>query len=167
MRTRLFATGALISCALAICPNLKAQWGCSALSDWNLRGTWSISGSGWKDLSKIAPTLPPGMVPIAYVGIAKLDGMGAASGWLSMNLGGQQVSVEFINFAVHLKPDCTALATYSYKIKELGITAGPEKRLLVLTGDMVKLQYDSVVIGTGPSTSVDSCVVRRIFTDID
>ena len=129
-----------------------------------------MSGSGWRDLSKISPTLPTGMVPVAFVGMVTMDGRGAGTGWLNINMGGVQVTGTFLNMTYQVNTDCTFQVSYSIKVKELGVNLGPDSRSFVIfpggpnPGDR-PLEAHGLLVGTGPSTTVDIAVIKRISVD--
>jgi hypothetical protein len=154
----------LAACALAVCSHVQAQ-ACKDWGNWSLQGTYSMSGSGWRDLSKISPNLPAGMVPVSYVGMVTVNGAGAGTGWINLNLGGVQVTGQFLNLTIQANPDCTIQSNYSVKVKELGITIGPESRFFVSFPGRDQLEIHGLVQGTGPSTQVDLCVMRRITVE--
>jgi len=76
-------------CLLAVSPIVRAQ-SCSNLTNSDLRGTYTMMGSGWVDLSKVMagipglPAMPPGFVPMSWVGVSIFDGQGVGTGWLSV-----------------------------------------------------------------------------------
>jgi len=152
--TALFATGLVAFSAVALAQDC---------SDWNmgqLAGTYTMSGSGYIDLSKALPGmgLPSGLVPVFWVGATTLDPSGGGGGWLVMNAAGNQMTGTFVNKKYSLKPDCSLQATYSVKINELGITIGPSSRTEILVvkqgafGMPVAVELHSVTNGTAPGT---------------
>jgi hypothetical protein len=56
-------------CLVILSAAVQAQ-DCSNWSNWDLRGTYTMSGSGFIDLSKVLPGsgLPSGMIPMTWVG---------------------------------------------------------------------------------------------------
>jgi len=175
------SVAALGAFLLAIPPNAKAQ-NCSSLSDYDVRGTYTVSGSGWIDLSKFLagipglPSLPTGFIPQSWVAAVTWNGAGGGAGWVSLNGGGNQMSAQLVGMKYSLKPDCTVQMTFSMKINELPPNApplGPFTRLMV---PVVKYEgmwwtpwgLDFLVIwqGTAPGTPtgsvVDAGVAHRI-----
>ena len=158
----------LVSAVLAFLPSLRAQ-DCSSWSNWDLRGTYALSGSGYIDLSKAFPGagLPSGLIPFYWVGMQVLDGHGGGTGWVSYNFGGNQLTAEFVGYTYSMQPDCSAQVTFRLKFKELGITSAPQTRINIVVpkpgGD---LELDSLSVGptlgspAGASLSLD--VKRRI-----
>jgi hypothetical protein len=147
--------------ALAVCQNVRAQ-SCVSFSNSDVRGAWSLIGSGWKDPSKLNPAFPVGYVPMSYVGVIRLDGEGSGSGSLSVNLGGAPVTLEFLNLTYRVKADCMIEVTYSYKLKELGVSAGPVTRVLVYMPGGLGLEFQGAIAGTGPGAEIDTCTMRRV-----
>jgi len=158
---------------LAVSEGARAQ-DCSNLTNYDLRGTYTMSGSGWIDLSKMLagvpglPTLPTGFIPLSWVGAPTWNGAGGGGGWVSVNAGGNQMSASFVGMKYSIKSDCSIQASFSMKINELGgITIGPFPRLMV---PVVKpdgaLELRMIFLGTPPGAptgpSVDSGVAYRI-----
>jgi hypothetical protein len=172
---------AIFACLLAISPAVRAQ-SCSYLTNYDLRGTYTMSGSGWVDLSKFLagipglPPLPAGFIPMSWVGTETLDGVGGGNGWVSFNGGGNQMSASFVNKKYSIQPDCTVQASFSLKINGLpgNPVIGPFSRLMV---PVVKyegfsswmpwvLELHMIWQGTAPGTPtgpvVDSAIAHRI-----
>jgi len=150
---------------LAVSPVASAQ-DCSDWTNWDLRGTYAISGSGWIDLSKLAPGLPAGLTPISWVGLENMDGNGVATGWVSANAGGVPLTFDFVNKTYAVQADCSVQVTFSMKVKELGgAVIGPVSRILVIAGqkDQQDLELEMILVGGGPGTSVDLGVARRTW----
>ncbi|MGB7721191.1 MAG: hypothetical protein WBL65_14890 [Bryobacteraceae bacterium] len=166
---------------LAISPVVRAQ-SCSNLTNYDLRGTYTMSGSGWIDLSKFLagipglPPLPAGFIPMSWVGTETLDGVGGGGGSISFNGGGNQMSASIVNKKYSVQPDCTVQASFSLKINELPPSVppiGPITRLMV---PVVKqegpqlmpqaLELHMIWLGTAPGAPtgavVDSGVAHRI-----
>ncbi len=65
---KIFSIAVLGIVLLAFSPASRGQ-NCSNLTDYDVRGTYTVSGSGWIDLSKFLagipglPALPTGFVP--------------------------------------------------------------------------------------------------------
>jgi len=111
---RIISATMLASCLLAVAPDVLAQ-NCGAWSNWDLRGTYTTSGSGWIDLSKLAPGLPAGTIPMAWVGAETMNGLGQGSGWVAVNAGGVQLSIQLVNLTYAVQADCSVLISYSMK----------------------------------------------------
>ena len=151
----------LSACMLVASHAANAQ-DCSDWSNRDLRGTYTMTGSGWIDLSKMVPTLPPGSIPMSWAGAFSWDGEGKGTGWVSINAGGVQMNIAFVNMTYDMKPDCSVAVSYSSRIKELGTTLGPDARILVVTGTPAALGLDGIQVGAGPGTMVDLLTARRI-----
>jgi hypothetical protein len=171
------------ACLLAISPAVRAQ-NCSNLTNYDLRGTYTMSGSGWVDLSKFLagipglPPLPTGFIPMSWVGTETLDGVGGGSGSVSFNGGGNQMSASFVDKKYSIEPDCTVQASFSLKINGLpgNPVIGPFKRLMVpVLKEVVwqpilrlppELELHMIWLGTAPGTPtgpvVDSAISHRI-----
>jgi hypothetical protein len=124
-----------------------------------------MAGSGWIDLSKLVSTLPAGTIPMSWVGAVGYNGRGGGAGWVSVNAGGVQMTIEFVNLAYQIKADCSVSVAYSMKIKELGATLGPVSRLLVVGGRGAALDLYGIQVGGGPSMPVDLMTMHRISMD--
>jgi len=164
---------------LAVSEGVRAQ-DCSSLTNSDLRGTYTMSGSGWIDLSKFLagipglPPLPTGFIPMSWVGAHTLDGIGSGSGWVSFNGGGNQMSASLVGMKYSIKPDCSAQVSFSMKINELPQSVpplGPFTRLVVpvLKQDgrwPPPLELHLIWQGTAPgaptSPAIDSGVAYRI-----
>ena len=178
---RLVSVAALGALLLAISPEAKAQ-NCSSLSDYDVRGTYTVSGSGWIDLTKFLagipglPPLPTGFVPTSWVAAVTWNGSGGGGGWVSISGGGNQMSAQLVGLKYSVKPDCSAQMTFSMKVNELppNVPAlGPFTRLMV---PVVKhdgmwwapsdLEFLVIWQGTAPGAPtapvVDSAVAHRI-----
>jgi len=128
----------------------------------DLRGTYAMSGSGWIDLSKLAANLPPGSVPMSWVGTHTWDGKGGGSGWVAVNAGGIPMSIQLVGLTYSVQADCSVLATYSMKIKELGVTIGPASRIYVVSPTLLSLELFGIQAGAGPGMPVDLTTSRRV-----
>lgn len=157
----------LVACLLTVLP-AKAQ-DCSNWTNWDLRGTYALSGTGYIDLSKAFPgaNLPSGMSPFNWVGAQALDGAGGGTGWVSYNFGGNQLTAQFVGYTYSMKADCSVQVTFRLKFKELGTTGAPQTRInIVVPSPTGQLELDSIGVGTpfgtpaGASLSLD--VKRRI-----
>lgn len=85
-----------VACILMGLPAVQAP-DCSNWTNWHLRGTYMMSGSGYLDLSMLFPKkgFPSGLSPMFFVGSHVYDGSGAGTDWLSMNVGGTQMNPEY------------------------------------------------------------------------
>ncbi len=156
----------LAACVLAALPSLTAQ-DCSTYSSWDLRGTYTMSGIGWADLSKLNPAFPAGWGPYSYVGAINLDGTRAGTGWLALSLGGMQVTGQFANLTYQVRSDCSVVYTYTVKIKEMPVTLGPDTRIAVIGSakpapGTPDLELLFMTVGKGPGNPVDLGTSKRI-----
>ena len=154
--------------AVAALPAAKAQ-DCSTWTNWDLRGTYAQSGSGFIDLSRAFPGagLPAGTVPMFWVGAFTFDGYGGGAGWVMMNTAGNLLNIQLVDVTYSMKPDCSVRWIFSMKAKELGITVGPHHRWMVVApqpGGPLELQQ--ILSGTPPGMKAapgfDIGVARRI-----
>lgn len=150
----------LAACLLTLAQATYAQ-DCSSWTNYDLRGTYAMTGSGWIDLSKVVASLPAGTIPMSFVGAKTFNGLGGGAGWVTFNAGGAQFTADFVNLTYQVKSDCSVTATYSLKIRELGITVGPVSRVLVVGGTWAQLELLGIQAGAGPGTQVDNIVERR------
>jgi len=171
---RLVSVTMLAASLLALPPAVRAQE-CSHLNTYDLRGTYTIDGSGWINLATalpMIPGLPNQFVPMSWVAAEVFDGFGNGSGWLSLNAGGTQMSATFVNKKYSVQADCSVQITYSIKINELnGLVIGPFSRLAVpefqqtLIGSTVS-RLHMITVGAAPNTApaplVDSAIATRI-----
>ena len=156
----------LAACFLTIAPVVRAQ-DCSGWNNSHLRGTWTMTGSGYIDLSKLVPGnpagLPSGMIPMTWVGAHTYDGAGGGSGWVIMNAGGAQINAQLNPITYAVNADCSVNITFSMKAKELpGVTIGPVSRVLAISGKMGALELHGILVGGGPGTWLDLMTSRRI-----
>jgi len=172
---RLVSVVAFVACNVAFSPLAAAQ-DCSAWTVWDLRGTYTMSGSGYIDLSKLAPGmgLPPGLIPMSWAGAHTYNGAGAGDGWVTVNAAGTQFSAKFVGLKYSLNADCSIQASFSMKVAELGgATVGPITRVLVPVfkpGATLwlppALELHMIAAGTAPGTpgsaGVDLGVAYRI-----
>ena len=121
-----------------------------------------MSGSGWIDLSKLASTLPAGTIPMAWAGAMSYNGAGGGTGWVAVNAGGVQITIDFVNLTYQAKADCSVPVSYSMKVREFGVTLGPVSRLLVIGGNPAALSLYGIQVGTGPATPVDLMAAQRV-----
>jgi hypothetical protein len=159
---RLVQITILAAALVTVSPVVQAQ-DCSNWGNWDLRGTYAMSGSGWIDLSKLVSSLPAGSIPMSWVGAVSYNGSGAGAGWVSMNAGGVQLSIRLIGLTYAVKADCSVQVNFSMQFKELpGVTVGPVARVLVIAGKGDALELFMILGGIGPGSPVDSALARRI-----
>ena len=159
------------ACLLTVSPVSRAQ-DCSSMTNWDLRGTYTMSGSGYVDPSKLFPGLglAPGPVPMFWVGAHTWDGTGGGTGWVTINSGGNQMTAQIVatKYSINTNPDlpCAIHASFSMQIKALGITVGPFQRILVPSGkpDSLELHmiFEGTPLGAAPVAGFDIGVERRI-----
>ena len=154
------STRILAACFLAVTAVATAQE-CNT-SNFDVRGTYTASGSGWSDLSKLLPGAPAGYSPVSWVGAVALNGTGGGTGWIAANEAGLPVNIQLLGLTYSVKTDCSVQMSFSMKIKELGVTVGPVSRTLVIFGGAEPLEVRGIWTGAGPGTEVDSFVGRRI-----
>jgi hypothetical protein len=143
-----FIPAALLAiCFLATSPVITAQ-NCSGLNNWTLRGTYTMSGSGYIDLSKLFPDqgFASGLTPMSFVGGHVYNGIGGGTGWVSMNIGGTQLAPEYSDYTYSMQPNCSVLVTYKLTFKEFGVTI-PFKRVGVIVPKPGGLEIHSLSIG--------------------
>lgn len=99
---------------------------------------------------------------MSWAGAFSWDGEGKGTGWVTINAGGVQMNITFVNMTYEMKPDCSVAVRYSSSIKEFGATLGPDARILVVTGTPATLGLDGIQVGAGPGTMVDLLTARRI-----
>lgn len=176
---RLISVAMFGACLLAFSPLVRAQ-NCSNLTNSDLRGTYTMSGSGWIDLSKFLagipglPPLPSGFIPMSWVGAHTFDGAGGGSGWVSFNGGGNQMSASLVGLKYSISQTCSVQVSFSMKINELPQSVppiGPFTRLAVPVWKhdgvwFPSLEFHMTWQGTAPGTPtgpvVDSAVSSRI-----
>ena len=129
-------------------------WGqdCSNWTNFDLRGTYAISGSTTMDPSLLLPGMgfPAGSVPGFYVGAFGFDGRGAGSaGWISTNLGGSQFTFQMVGIKYSMQPDCSVQMSLTWKIKELGVTFTVQ-RVGVVVPMPGGLQLHMSLVGASP-----------------
>ena len=62
-----------------------------------------------------------------------------------------------------VKTDCMVEATYSYRLKELGVSVGPVTKIFVsLPGGSWGMELQGATLGSGPGTEVDNCTMKRV-----
>lgn len=157
---RLVTLALFATCLFAVSGVVLAQ----DCSDWNISqfaGTYTMSGSGYIDLSKALPGMgmPSGLVPVFWVGATTLEPSGGGGGWLVLNVAGNQMTGTFVDKKYSIKPDCSVQATYSVKINELGITLGPSSRIEIPVvkqgafGGRADVELHGITTGTAPGTT--------------
>ena len=153
---------ALAACALLLAPALRAQ-DCSNWTLWDTRGTYATTVSGSMDLSTLDPALPKGYAPLSSVGAFTNNGQGGGTGWALINAGGVQLTIEFVDVKFGApRADCLQPFSYSFRIKEFGVTVGPLSFPGVIAGDMGALEIFAMASGTGPGSPVQSGHAKRI-----
>lgn len=129
-------------------------WGqdCSNWTNFDLRGTYALSGSGTIDASVLLPGMgiPAGSAPTVYVGAFTLDGRGAATaGWVSTNLGGEQSTFQMVGIKYSMQPDCSVQMSLTWKIKEFGVTFTVQ-RVGVVVPKPGGLELHMSLVGSSP-----------------
>jgi opacity protein-like surface antigen len=153
----------------ACVPATQAQ-DCSNWSNWDLRGTYTMSGNGFVDLSKVLPVpgLPSGAIPVFWLGAHTYDGAGGGTGWVTFNAAGTQISLQLVDFTYSMKSDCSVQVKFSGRIRELGITVGPFPRLMVIVPKPGQLELHMIFVGSAPGKPADAGfdlgVTHRIST---
>jgi len=156
-----------IACLLAASSVVSAQ-DCSLWNNGQLTGTYTMSGSGFVDLSKMLPGLglPSGLIPMSWVGAHTMDGAGGGTGWVSFNAAGTQMNAQLVGKTYSMNSDCSVQESFSMKIKELGITIGPVYRLMVPVVKPDSLELHMIFLGTAPGSAsgpaLDLGVAHRI-----
>ena len=143
-----FVSATLLAISLlAASPAIEAQ-DCSSWTNFDLRGTYVMSGNGYIDLSKLFPgkDFPSGLTPMSFVGGHVLNGAGGGTGWLAMNVGGTQMNPEYGAYTYSMKADCSVLVTYTLTFKELGVTI-PFTRISVVVPKPGALEIHSLAVG--------------------
>jgi hypothetical protein len=164
---RIVSPAILIACLLAASSVAWAQ-DCTLWNNGQLAGTYTMSGSGFVDLSKMLPGmgLPSGLIPMTWVGAFTMDPSGGGTGWVSFNAAGNQMNVQLVGKKFSMNGDCSIQESFSMKIKELGITVGPVYRLLVPVTKPDGLELQMIFLGTPPGTpagpALDLGVAHRI-----
>jgi len=141
-------SAALIAAFFLAAPTVVRAQDCSNWTNWDLRGTYTMAGSGYLDLSKMFPGkgFPEGLSPMSFVGGHVYNGYGGGTGWLSMNVGGTQMSPDYSTYTYSIKADCSVLVTYSLTFKELGVTI-PFTRIGVVVPKPGGLELHSLSVG--------------------
>jgi len=167
------------ACLLAVTPAVRAQ-DCSNISNFDLRGTYTMSGSGYVDLSKFfqgvsgLPPMPTGFVPMSWVGAHTYDGIGGGTGWVAFVAAGTQMTAKLTDMKYSIKPDCSLSGSFSMEINELpGLKLGPFSRVqvVVIKPDAIPWMPPAVEIhmmfagaapGAPTGSGIDSGVAYRI-----
>ena len=176
--TRLISVTMVNACLLAVVPVVGAQDCNLTMAD--LRGTYTMSGSGSIDLSKALagvpglPPLPTGFAPMSWVGTQTFDAVGGGGGSVTVNGGGLQMSASLVGLKYSVGPNCIVQATFSLKVNELPPSVppiGPMTRLMVPVWTQAAwwvqaLELHMIFQGTPPGAPtgplVDSGVAYRI-----
>jgi len=157
----------MFAAAFLLTSAAKAQ-DCSNWSNWDLRGTYTMSGSGFIDLSRVVPGagLPSGLIPMTWVGAHTYNGAGGGTGWVSINAGGNQMNAQFVGLTYSAKANCSIQVTFSMKVAELGnLVVGPVTRLVVPAPMPAGLELHMILGGPAPGTpggALDLGVSHRI-----
>lgn len=158
----------LATCFLAASPAIRAQ-DCSNWTNFDLRGIYTLSGSGYIDLSKTFPGagLPSGMSPMSWVGAHTYNGLGASTGWVSFNMGGSQINAQYVGYTYSMKADCSVQVSFRLKLTDLGVTGGLNTSLKVVVPKSAgQLELHSTTVGnpfgTPPGATVGLEVMHRI-----
>jgi len=158
-----FVSFTLFAACILAGPSAGRAQDCSSWRNWDLRGTYTMSGSGWIDLSKLVPSLPAGTIPMSWAGAHSYNGTGGGTGWVSLNAGGVQMTITFVNLTYQMNADCSVSVSYSLKIKELNnAVIGPTSRVLVVGGSPTTLELRGITVGAGPGMPVDLLTSQRI-----
>ena len=133
-------------------PVVGSAQDCSSWTDFDLRGTYTMSGSGFIDMSKLLPGmgLPSGMIPMTWVGAQTYDGHGKGTGWVSFNAGGNHMNAQ-LDQTYAVQPDCSVKASFSMRVKELGVTVGPFPRMMVIVWKPGALELHMILGDASPS----------------
>jgi hypothetical protein len=140
---------------------------CSNWTTFDLRGTYTGSGSDSLDPSLLVPGmgLPPGGVPGRYVVALALDGRGGATGWASENSGGIQLNSQLVGAKYSMQPDCSVQVSFTWKIRELGVTITSQHvGVIVPKPGALELHLNLVGAAPGkpPGLGFDLGIVYRI-----
>ncbi len=164
------------ACLLAIPAAVQAQ-NCSNLTNYDLRGTYTMSGSGYVDLPKLLqgiPGLPTGLIPMSWVGAHTYDGVGSGTGWVTLVAGGTQMTAKLTDLKYSIQPDCSVPASFSMQINELqGMKVGPFARIQVVVVKQEGMSWmppaieiHMILAGAAPGAptapGLDSGVAHRI-----
>ncbi len=181
MRGMKFVCGlTIVLLGLALCPIAAAQ-DCGHVTNYDLRGTYTMSGSGFIDLSKLLagipglPPMPVGLVPFSWVGAHTYNETGGGTGWVSMNAAGNQLNATFVGLKYSIGANCRVEASFSLQIAELGgAVVGPISRVLVPVfrpapdwWAPAQVELHMIVEGPAPGTpgaGLDNGVAYRIST---
>ena len=178
---RLVSLAMFCACLLAAVPVVRAQ-DCSSITNYDLRGTYTMSGSGVVDLSKFfqgvpgMPPMPAGFVPMSWVGAHTYDGAGGGTGWVTFVAAGTQMTAKLTDLKYSIKADCSLAGSFSMQINELpGVKIGPISRAQVVVikpgAPFAPLAVEIHMIfaggapGAAPTAGVDSGVAYRISMD--
>jgi hypothetical protein len=163
---RRFFLVALFACLMTLSSTAGAK-ACSKWSNWDIRGTFTMVGSGWVDLSKLDPSLPPGTIPMSWAGVKILDGKGSGSGWVVLNAGGVPINVQLVNLTYAVQSNCSVQESFSMVLEGMGKTIGPVVRLLVIGQTPSTLELRGMFAGSVPGGPVDVFTSQRISMETE
>ncbi len=130
---RTFTTAAAL--LLPFCGSSFAQ--CSLTT---VRGTWAYQGHGTA-LMSVPGTADPGPVPVAGLGIGKIDYQGRYTVHATMSAGGQVQNADFSG-SIQVNPDCTATDTYTS-----GSVQGADRLVILDNGTEMRSMPTKVPLG--------------------
>lgn len=84
-----------------------------------------------------------------YVAAVAFDGRGGAAGWVSMNSGGTQFNFQLVGSKYSVQPDCSVQMSFTWKIKELGVTFTVQ-RVAVVVPKPGALEVHMNLVGAAP-----------------
>ncbi len=137
---------------------------CSHLTNFDLRGSYAGTGSGWMDLSKLDPKLLAGFSPAVLLTTFSWDGRGGGTGKMVNNLAGLHLVAEVkLTYQVH--PDCTVTGLQSANFGSGWLP--PEEALWVIVSPSDRgvgsaLELQGIKLGTGVGSLVAQMALRRI-----
>lgn len=166
------------ACLLVVAPVALAQ-DCASITNYDLRGTYTMSGSGVVDLSRFfqgvpgMPPMPTGFVPMSWVGAHTYDGAGGGTGWVTFVAAGTQMTAKLTDLKYSIKADCSLAGSFSMQINELqGVKIGPISRVQVVVikpgmpftdpAVEIHMMFAGGAPGAAPTAGVDSGVAYRI-----
>ena len=165
---RFISATLLATSFLAASSVIEAQ-DCSNWSNYDLRGTYAQSGSGFIDLSKALPGagLPSGLSPYFVVSAIVYDGLGGGTGWLSFNMGGYQMNAQYVGYTYSMQANCSVKVSFRLKLTDLGITSGVSSSIKVIVpkraGDLeLRSVHVGAPFGAAPDSSLNLEEMHRI-----